>query len=76
MLIEQIIELELRVPETHGRTYVPKTSYFCDKTKNLHGKSSRELFRAKNVRKAMYLVYSSLGQLTKFNPKILNVFWT
>ena len=33
MLIEQIIELELRVPETHGRTYVPKTSYFCDKTK-------------------------------------------
>ena len=33
MLIEQIIELELRVPEAHGRTYVPKTSYFRDKTK-------------------------------------------
>ena len=24
----------------------------------------------------MYLAYSSLGQVTKFNPKILNVFWT
>ena len=33
MLIEQIIELELRGPGTPGRTYTPTTGNFFDKTK-------------------------------------------
>ena len=46
MLIEQIIEFELRMP---GRTYIPKTGYFHDKTKIFKGKSPSALFNAKNV---------------------------
>ena len=33
MLIEQIIELQLRGPEPPGRTCTPITGYFHDKTK-------------------------------------------
>ena len=33
MLIEQIIELQLRGPGPPGRTYTPITGYFHDKTK-------------------------------------------
>ena len=33
MLIEQIIELQLRGPGPPGRTYTPITGYFLDKTK-------------------------------------------
>ena len=33
MLIEQIIELQLRGPESPGRTCTPITGYFHDKTK-------------------------------------------
>ena len=33
MLIEQIIEFELRGPGPPGRTWIPKTGYFHDKTK-------------------------------------------
>ena len=47
MLIEKIIEFESRVP---GRTYIPKTGYFHDKTK-LQGKSWSKLFNAKNAAK-------------------------
>ena len=33
MLIEQIIEFELKGPGPHGRTCTPTTGYFHDKTK-------------------------------------------
>ena len=33
MLIEQIIDFELRRPGPPGRTYAPTTGYFHDKTK-------------------------------------------
>ena len=33
MLIEQIIEFELRGPGPAGRTYTPMTAYFHDQTK-------------------------------------------
>ena len=33
MLIEQIIEFEMRGPGSPGRTWIPKTGYFQDKTK-------------------------------------------
>ena len=33
MLIEQIIEFELRGPGPPGRTYTPTISYFHEKTK-------------------------------------------
>ena len=39
MLIERIIELQLRGPGPSGRTCTPKTGYCHDKTKNLKGKS-------------------------------------
>ena len=35
MLIEQIIEFELREPGPPGRTCTPKTAFFYDKTKHL-----------------------------------------
>ena len=48
MLIEQIIEFESRVPGPLF-LYVPKTSYFHDKTKIFKGKPLSALFNAKNV---------------------------
>ena len=41
MLIEQIIEVESRVPGMLA-VHIPKTGYFHDKTKIFRGKSSRE----------------------------------
>ena len=48
MLIEQIIEFELRVPGPLV-VHIPKNGYFHDKTKIFKGKSSSALFNAKNV---------------------------
>ena len=41
MLIEQVIEVESRVPGLL-KVHVPKTGYFHDKTKIFKGKSSSE----------------------------------
>ena len=51
MLIEQIIDFELRGPGPLGRTCTPKTGYFHDKTKISKAKrsSSESLFTAKNI---------------------------
>ena len=51
MLIEQIIDFELRGPGPLGRTCTPKTGYFDDKTKISKAKrsSSESLFTAKNI---------------------------
>ena len=48
MLIEQIIEVESRVPGFLV-VHIPKTSSFHDKTKIFKSKTSSELFNAKNV---------------------------
>ena len=47
MLIAQIIEVELRVTGLLV-VKIPKADYFHDKTKIFKGKSSSELFNAKN----------------------------
>ena len=72
MLIEQIIEFELRGPGPPGCTCTPTTGCFHDKTKKLFGKSlSGSLFTAKILQEAMYLTPLTWAKsLTKFNPKI------
>ena len=72
MLIEQIIEFELRVPKPPGRTFTPITGYFHDKTK----------ISQKNLRVDCYLLLKYCRRqctllpptwaksLTKFNPKM------
>ena len=48
MHIEQIIEVESRVPGLQV-VHIPKTGYLYDKTKIFKSKSSNEYFNAKNV---------------------------
>ena len=48
MLIEQITEVESRVPGLLV-VHIPKTGYFHDKIKIFEGKSLSECFYAKNV---------------------------
>ena len=80
MLIEQIIELELRELGPPIRTYTPKRDCFHDKTK---------IFKANNTRMIIYCKKYCRRQCTLFLPpgpshlqnltpkfKILNVFWT
>ena len=81
MLIEQIIDFELREPEPSGRTCTPTTGYFHDKTKISRNIFQRItlLFTAKILHEAMYRAYPYLDQITnKFNTKckFFNVFWT
>ena len=72
MLIEQIMEFELRlrgpVP-VHTRIFL-KLAIFMTKPQ---GKSWGKLFNAKMLQKAICLVSSDLGQVTKFNPKVQDV---
>ena len=80
MLIEEIIEFELRGPGPPGRKCTPITGDFYDK-KIYYGKiSSGLLFTAKIMQEAMYLSSPTLAKsLTKFNHKLQNfiyVFWT
>ena len=67
MLLEQIIEFELRRPWSPGWTCTPTTVYFQDKTKT----------SKKNLQLNHYLLlkYTSLSStwvksLPKFNPKM------
>ena len=69
MLVEQIIEFELRGPRLHGRTCNPKTGYYCDKIK-IAKANFRVNFTVKNIPKAMYLISPNLGQATyQIEPK-------
>ena len=70
MLIEQIIEFELKGAWAPCCTYILKTGYFHDKTTIFKGKSSSALFHAKNVAESKYLNFLDLGQVTKLNPKM------
>ena len=49
---------------------------FSWQNKIFKGKSSSEWFYAKNVAESNVPWFSWPGQVTRFNPKILNVFWT
>ena len=69
MLIEQIIELESRVPGLLV-VHILKTGYFHDKAKIFKGKSSSEWFNAKNVAENNVPWIPWPGQVTKFNPKM------
>ena len=61
MLIERMIELQLRRPEPSGRTCTPITGYFHDKTKILNEKSSsRLLFTAKMLQETMHFIFPYL----------------
>ena len=78
MLIEQIIEFELRL---HGPLVVHiflKLVIFMTKQKSSKANLRLHCFMLKMLQKAMYLDFRNLGEVTKFNPKTqdLNVFWT
>ena len=67
MLIEQIMEFELRLPGPVVVHIFLKLAIFMTKPQ---GKSWGKLFNAKMLQKAICLVSSDLGQVTKFNPKM------
>ena len=69
MFIEQIIEVESRVPGLLV-VHIPKTGYFHDQTKIFQGKSSSESFNAKNVAKSNVPWFPWQSQVTKLNPKM------
>ena len=65
MLIERIIELQLRGPGPPGRTCTPITGYCHDKTKISKEKSlSGLLFTAKMLQETMHLTFPYLDQIT------------
>ena len=58
MLIKQIIEFQLRGPGPPGRTYIPITDYFHNKTKILKENFRADYyFTAKILQEAMCLTY-------------------
>ena len=67
MLIEQIIEFELRGPGPPGRTYAPKTAFFFffhDKTKLSKANVRVNYYLLlKILLEAMYLTSPHLGQV-------------
>ena len=71
MFIEQIIEVESRVPWLLV-VHFPKTDYFHDKTKIFKGKSLSEWFNAKNVAESNVPWFPRPGQVTNFSPKMQN----
>ena len=85
MLIEQIIEFELREPRPHGRICTYATGYFHDVTKQKSKEYCRVdhfiIYCYKILQDAMYCTLHSLpgpNHVQNLTPKckILNVFWT
>ena len=65
MLIEQIIEFQLRLPGPPGRYMYSYNWLTSCQNKNLEGKSSSGLlFTAKILQEAMCLTYYHLDQIT------------
>ena len=71
MLVEQIIEFELRGPRLHGCTCNPKTGHYCDNIKIAEANFRVNYYSPlKILQKAMYLIFPYLGQATyKIEPK-------
>ena len=72
MLIEQIIEFELRVPGPPGRTYTPTSDYFYDKTKvSIENLPVNYYLLLKYCTRQCTLLFSLWAKsLTKFNTKM------
>ena len=69
MLIEQIIEFESRVPGPLVVHIFLKLVIFMTKQKSSKANLRVLYLMLKMLQKAMYLDFSDLGQVTKFNPK-------
>ena len=70
MLIEQIIEVELRVLGPLVVHVFIKLVIFMTKQKSSKANLRVYYFILKILQKAMYLDFPDLGQVTKFNPKM------
>ena len=73
MLIEQIIKFELRVPKPLLVVHIfLKLVIFMTKQKSSKANLRVHYLMLKMLQKAMYLDFSDLGQVTKFNPKMID----
>ena len=73
MLIEQIIELESRVPGPLVVLHIfLKLVIFMTKQKSSKANLLVHYLMLKMLQKAMYLDFPDLGQVTKLNPKMLD----
>ena len=74
MLIEQIIEFELRGPGPPSRTCAPITGYFRDKTKIFEANLCVDYYLLVKYcrRQCTSLPLTWAKSLTKFNPKMQN----
>ena len=70
MLIEQIIEVESRVPGPLVVHVFLKLVIFMTKQKSSKANLRVHYLILKILQKAMYLDFPDLGQVTKFNPKM------
>ena len=70
MLIEQIIEFESRVPGPQVVHILQKLVIFITKQKSSKENLRVQYLMLKMMQKAMYLDFSDLDQVTKFNPKM------
>ena len=73
MLIEQIIEFKSRVPGLLVVHIFLKLVIFMTKQKPSKANLRVHYLMLKMLLKAMYLDFPDLGQVTKFNPKILPI---
>ena len=81
MLIEQVIEFELKEPRPPGRTSFPITGYFHDKTKIFKENLRADYYSLLKYCRRQCTFLSPLprpNHLQNLTPKceILNVFWT
>ena len=70
MLIEQIIEVEARVPGPQVVHIFLKLVIFMTKQKSSKANLRVYYLILKMLQKAMYLDFPDLGQVTKFNSKM------
>ena len=77
MLIEQVIEVESRVPGLLD-VHIPKTGYFMTKQKSSKANLRVNNLMLKMLQKAMYLGSPDQAKSQNLTPKckILNVLWT
>ena len=82
MLIEQIIEFESKVPGPLVVHIFLKLVIFMTKQKSSKANLRVNCLMLKMLQKAMYLDFSDLVQVTKFNPKmqdfkrVLDLIWS
>ena len=72
MFIEQVIEFESTMPWPLIIHIFLKLVIFMTKQKSSKAHLQVHCLMLKMLQKAMYLDYPDLGQVTKFNPKMLD----